>query len=49
MMSYVMGIFSYAYDQNTPNSIKFLSDTVTMVLEQAASEMTQFAIKMQSL
>ena len=47
MMPYMMGNFSLANNQNTPISIKFPTDTATMVMKQASIEMTQLAIKMQ--
>jgi pilus assembly protein CpaE len=48
MMPYMMGNFSLANNQNTPISIKFPTDTATMVMKQASIEMTQLAIKMQA-
>ncbi len=47
MMPYMMGNFSLANNQNTPISIKFPTDTATMVMKQASIEMTQLAMKMQ--
>jgi len=47
MMPYMMGNFSLANNQNTPISIKFPTDTATMVMKQASIEMTQLAIKLQ--
>jgi hypothetical protein len=47
MVPYMMGNFSLANNQNTPVSIKFPTDTASMVLKQAAIEMTQLAIKLQ--
>lgn len=45
---YMMGNFSLANNQNTPISVKFPTDTATMILKQAAIEMSQKVIKMQS-
>jgi pilus assembly protein CpaE len=47
MIPYMMGNFTLANNQNTPISIKFPTDTATMVMKQASIEMTQVAIKMQ--
>lgn len=47
MMPYMMGNFSLANNQNLPISIKFPTDTATMVMKQASIEMTQLAIKLQ--
>ncbi|MFT3893905.1 MAG: response regulator [Anaerolineales bacterium] len=47
MMPYMMGNFTLANNQNTPISMKFPTDTATMVMKQASIEMTQLAIKMQ--
>ncbi len=48
MMPYIMGNFSLANNQNTPISLKFPTDTAALVLKQAALEMSQKVIKMQS-
>jgi pilus assembly protein CpaE len=48
MMPYMMGNFSLANNQNTPISLKFPTDTATMVMKQASIEMTQLAIKMEA-
>ena len=45
---YMMGNFSLANNQNTPISIKFPTDTATMILKQAAIEMSQKVVKQQS-
>jgi Flp pilus assembly CpaE family ATPase len=47
MMPYMMGNFSLANNQNTPISLKFPTDTATMVMKQAALEMSQKVVKMQ--
>jgi len=44
---YMMGNFALANNQNTPVSIKFPNDTVSIVLKQAAIEMSKQAIKVQ--
>jgi len=46
-MPYMMGNFSLANNQNTPVSLKFPTDTATMILKQAAMEMSQKVVKMQ--
>lgn len=38
---YMMGNFTLANNQNTPVSVKFPTDTVTMILKQAAVEMSK--------
>jgi pilus assembly protein CpaE len=48
-MPYMMGNFTLANNQNTPVSIKFPTDTATLMLKQAALEMSQKVIKMQKL
>jgi pilus assembly protein CpaE len=48
MMPYMMGNFTLANNQNTPISMKFPTDTATMVMKQASIEMTQLALKLQS-
>ena len=45
---YMMGNFTLANNQNTPISVKFPTDTATMILKQAAVEMSQKVIKLQS-
>ena len=44
---YMMGNFTLANNQNTPISVKFPNDTATMILKQAAAEMSQKMVKMQ--
>jgi len=44
-MPYMMGNFTLANNQNMPISLKFPMDTASMVLKQAAIEMSQQAIK----
>lgn len=46
-MPYMMGNFTVANNQNTPISVKFPTDTATMILKQAAIEMSQKIVKMQ--
>jgi len=46
MVPYMMGNFTLANNQHTPISMKFPTDTATMVMKQAAMEMSQKAIKM---
>lgn len=46
-MPYMMGNFSLANNQNTPVSLKFPTDTATMILKQAAMEMSHKVVKMQ--
>jgi Flp pilus assembly CpaE family ATPase len=45
---YMMGNFTLANNQNAPISVKFPTDTATMILKQAAMEMAQKVAKMQS-
>jgi pilus assembly protein CpaE len=47
-MPYMMGNFTLANNQNTPISVKFPTDTASMILKQAATEMSQKIVKMQS-
>lgn len=47
-MPYMMGNFTLANNQNTPVSIKFPTDTATMILKQAAVEMSQKVVKLQN-
>jgi pilus assembly protein CpaE len=47
-MPYMMGNFTLANNQNIPISVKFPTDTATMILKQAALEMSQKIVKMQS-
>lgn len=47
-MPYMMGNFTLANNQNTPISIKFPTDTASMIFKQAALEMSQKIVKMQS-
>jgi pilus assembly protein CpaE len=46
-MPYMMGNFTLANNQNTPVSVKFPTDTATLMLRQAAMEMSQKVVKMQ--
>lgn len=46
-MPYMMGNFTLANNQNTPVSVKFPTDTATLMLKQAAMEMSQKVVKMQ--
>jgi len=48
MMPHMMGNFSLANNQNTPITVKFPTDTASMVMKQAALEMSQKVIKMES-
>lgn len=45
---YMMGNFSLANNQNTPISVKFPTDAATMILKQAAIEMSQRVVKLQA-
>jgi pilus assembly protein CpaE len=47
-MPYMTGNFTLANNQNMPVSIKFPTDTATIILKQAAIEMSQKVVKMQS-
>ncbi len=47
-MPYLMGNFTLANNQNTPISVKFPTDTATMILKQAALEMSQKVVKLQA-
>lgn len=47
-MPYMMGNFTLANNQNTPISIKFPTDTATLILKQAVVEMSQKIAKMHS-
>jgi pilus assembly protein CpaE len=44
-MPYLMGNFTLANNQHTPLSLKFPSDTASMVLKEAAIEMSRQALK----
>lgn len=46
-MPYMMGNFTLANNQNTPISVKFPTDTATMILRQGALEMSQRVMKLQ--
>lgn len=46
-MPYMMGNFTLANNQNTPVGVKFPTDTATLVLKQAALEMSQQVTKME--
>ncbi len=48
MMPYMMGNFTLANNLNTPISLKFPTDTASMVLKEAAIEMSRQAIKLHS-
>jgi len=45
-MPYMMGNFTLANNQNTPISLKFPTDTATLILKQMAMEMSQKIVKM---
>lgn len=45
-MPYMMGNFTLANNQNTPISIKFPTDTATLILKQAVMDMSQKIVKM---
>ncbi len=47
-MPYMMGNFTLANNQHVPISVKFPTDTATMILKQAALEMSQKIVKMQA-
>jgi len=47
MIPHMMGNFTLANNQNTPISVKFPTDTASMVMKQAAIEMTQKVVKLQ--
>jgi Flp pilus assembly CpaE family ATPase len=47
-MPYLMGNFTLANNQNTPLSLKYPSDTASMILKEAAIEMSRYAMKIQS-
>jgi pilus assembly protein CpaE len=47
MVPYMMGNFSLANNQNTPINVKFPTDTASLVLKQAAVEMSQQVVKLQ--
>jgi len=46
-MPYMMGNFTLANNQNTPVSVKFPTDTATLILKQAVLEMSQKVLKLQ--
>ena len=48
MMPYMMGNFTLANNQHTPISVKFPTDTASLVLKQAAIEMSQKVVKSQN-
>jgi CheY-like chemotaxis protein/MinD-like ATPase involved in chromosome partitioning or flagellar assembly len=48
MVPYMMGNFALANNQNMPVSIKFPTDTASMVLKQAAVEMSHQVMRMQA-
>jgi CheY-like chemotaxis protein len=45
-MPYMMGNFTLANNQNMPISVKFPTDTATMILKQAAVDMSRKIVKM---
>ena len=47
-MPYLMGNFTLANNQDTPISVKFPTDTATMILKQATLEMSQKVVKLQA-
>jgi len=47
-MPYMMGNFTLANNQNIPISVKFPTDTATLIMKQAALEMSQKIVKMHS-
>ena len=47
MIPYMMGNFTLANNQHTPISVKFPTDTASLVLKQAAVEMSQRVMKSQ--
>lgn len=47
MIPYMMGNFTLANNQHTPISVKFPTDSASMVLKQAAVEMSQKVVKSQ--
>lgn len=47
-MPYMMGNFTLANNQNTPVSVKFPTDTATIILKQVAIEMSQKVVKLQT-
>ncbi len=47
-MPYMMGNFTLANNQNTPISIKFPTDTATLIMKQAVMDMSQKIVKMQA-
>ena len=47
MMPYMMGNFTLANNQHTPVSVKFPTDSASMVLKQAALEMSKKVVKSQ--
>ena len=47
MIPYMMGNFTLANNQHTPVTVKFPTDTASMVFKQAAIEMSQLAVRMQ--
>lgn len=48
MIPYMMGNFTLANNQHLPVSVKFPTDTASIVLKQAAIEMSQKVVKMQA-
>ncbi|HLO17302.1 MAG TPA: response regulator [Anaerolineales bacterium] len=48
MMPYMMGNFTLANNQNLPVSVKFPTDTASMVMKQAAIEMSKKVVKTQT-
>jgi CheY-like chemotaxis protein/MinD-like ATPase involved in chromosome partitioning or flagellar assembly len=48
MVPYMMGNFTLANNQHLPLTVKFPTDTASMVMKQAAAEMSQRLVKMQA-
>jgi len=48
MIPYMMGNFTLANNQHTPVSLKFPTDTATLILKQGAMEMSQKVVKLQA-
>jgi pilus assembly protein CpaE len=48
MVPYMMGNFTLANNQNLPITLKFPTDTASMVMKQASMEMAQKVVKMQA-
>jgi pilus assembly protein CpaE len=48
-LPYMMGNFTLANNQNIPVSVKFPTDTATLILKQAAIEMAQKVVQLQNI